>query len=592
MVKKYRYITFLLLSILLVGACGSTSPNQKDGGGNGGTTPPTNNEPLAVSIDQAAYRPGEAVTFTINRSPSSGTKVRYKHLGEVIDQSSVTGRSWQWTPPSNDFTGYMAEIYQQQNSSETILATIGVDVSSTWTQFPRYGFLSRYPQMQQSAIDSVIRNLNRYHINGLQFYDWHYKHHEPLAGTGDNPDSVWKDISNNDVYFSTVSSYIQTAHKHNIRAMFYNLIYGALDDAASDGVQPQWYLFTDQNHDSKKKFSLPKPPFKSDIYLLDPSNTEWQNYLVNQDQQVYKALDFDGYHMDQLGDLGTLYAYDGAPVNLAHTFQPFIESMKQANPNKQLAMNAVNQYGQSSIANAPTDFLYTEVWSPHENYGDLAKIIKDNNSFGDGQKNTVLAAYVNYDMADQQGYFNTPSVLFTDAVIFAFGGDHLELGEHMLGKEYFPNDNLAMRKDLKEALVSYYDFLTAYENLLRGEGTFNSPEISTYGELTFNQWPPQQGKVSVVGKKVGDREVIHLLNFTDASTMNWRDNNGSQPYPYDQKEIPITFNTDKQVAKVWYATPDKDMGASKELEFSQSGNEVSFKLPYLKYWSMIVVEFK
>ena len=589
MVKKYRYITGFLLFILLMGACGSTSSEQGDG--NGGT-PSQNNEPISISTDKVAYNPGEAVTFTISRSPSSETKVRYKHLGEVIDQSSVTGTSWQWTPPSDDFTGYMVEIYQQQNGSDNILATIGIDVSSNWTKFPRYGFLSRYPKMQQSAIDSVIQNLNRYHINGLQFYDWHYKHHQPLAGTGENPDSVWKDISNTDVYFSTVSSYINTAHKHNIRTMFYNLIYGALDGAASDGVQAQWYLYTDQNHNAKKKFSLPSPPFKSDIYLLDPSNTGWQNYLIKQDQQVYEALDFDGYHMDQLGNQGTLYDYDGSPVNLAQTFQPFIESMNQANPNKQLVMNAVNQYGQSGIADAPTDFLYTEVWSPHDKYMDLAKIIKDNNSFGHGQKNSVLAAYVNYDMANQQGYFNTPSVLFTDAVIFAFGGDHLELGEHMLGKEYFPNDNLAMRGDLKNNLVSYYDFFTAYENLLRGEGTFNLPELSTYSELTLNKWPPQQGNVSVIGKKVGNREVIHLINFTDASTMNWRDNNGIQPYPYDQKDISLTFSTDKQVAKIWYATPDNDMGASKELKFTQSGKEVSFTLPFLKYWSMVVIEFK
>jgi dextranase len=131
-----------------------------------------------------------------------------------------------------------------------------------------------------------------------------------------------------------------------------------------------------------------------------------------------------------------------------------------------------------------------------------------------------------------------------------------------------------------------------YENLLRGGGAYNTPDVSTYGEVTLNQWPPQQGKVSVVGKAVGKREVIHLLNFTDATTMNWRDNNGIQAYPYRKNNIPIVFSTDQQVQKVWYATPDHEMGASRKLEFTQSGSEVTFTLPSLKYWSMVVIEFK
>src|SRR5690606_2636345 len=117
-------------------------------------------------------------------------------------------------------------------------------------------------------------------------------------------------------------------------------------------------------------------------------------------------------------------------------------------------------------------------------------------------------AYVNYDLADNSGHFNTPSVLMADAVIFAFGGAHLELGEHMLGKEYFPNNNLTMGDDLKRMLVSYYDFLVAYQNLLRDGGTFNSPTlVSADNKVRFNNWPAQLGKVAVAGKKVGNKQV-------------------------------------------------------------------------------------
>jgi dextranase len=255
-------------------------------------------------------------------------------------------------------------------------------------------------------------------------------------------------------------------------------------------------------------------------------------------------------------------------------------------------MNAVDQYGQSGIAHAPTPVLYTEVWPPHESYAALAQTILDNDGWSGGQKHTVLAAYVNYGLADRPGVFNTPSVLLADAVILAFGGAHLELGEHMLGKEFFPNANLAMRTDLRKALVWYYDFLVAYQNLLRDGGTFNSPHLTTSGALPLGAWPPQQGRIGFVGKEVGNRQVIHLLNFTEATTMSWRDDQGIQAYPHDRAEIPLTLATDRQIERIWYATPDQDMGASHGLEYSRSGNEVSFTLPFLKYWSMIVVEYR
>ena len=589
MLNALRYIFFAVSLSIAVIACGSAGSDGESGGG--GTIPP-NTDPITVSTDQTVYQPGEPVTFSLNRSADAGTVVRYKYLGKVIDEASVSGDGWQWTPPSDDYRGYMAELYRQDSGSEKLLATIGIDVSSDWSRFPRYGFLTDYSRMEPSQMDEVLDNLNRHHINGLQFYDWQYKHHQMLAGTVNDPDSVWTNIANQDVYFSTVSGYIQKAHKRNMKAMFYNLIYGALEDAAADGVSGQWYLFTDQNHSNRDMHSLPSPMFKSSIYLLDPSNTGWQQYLAGENQKVYDALGFDGFHMDQLGDRGARYDYDGNPVQLNQTYGPFIDVMRQAAPGKYHVFNAVNQYGQSGIAKASSDFLYTEVWSPNDGYSDLARIIQDNNSFSEGTKNSVLAAYMNYDEADQEGYFNTPGVLLTDAVIFAFGGSHLELGEHMLGSEYFPNDNLDMKKDLREALVSYYDFLVAYENLLRDGGAFNEPGVTTLGQVTLNAWPPQQGKVSVVGKQVDGRQVIHLLNFSDATTMKWRDNNGSQAYPFEQKDIPLSFESDQAVARIWVATPDKRDGASQDLDFSRNGSKISFTLPSLKYWSMIVVEFE
>ena len=549
---------------------------------------------VKISTDKACYSPGDQITFTIDKAIEGIARVRYRHLADVIAESELTGISWSWAAPADDFKGYMVDIYKiKDDGTEQIYGSIAVDVSSDWTRFPRYGFLSKYPQLSEASIKYVISDLARYHINGLQFYDWHYAHHKPLAGTASNPDPVWKDIANRDTYFSTVKGYIDMAHKYNMKAMFYNLAYGALNNAASDGVSDQWYMYTDLSHKNKDLFALTSPMFKSNIWFVDPSNANWQKYIAKQNRDVYQALAFDGYHIDQVGDRNrTLYNYSGQEIDLQASFGSFITAMKADQPTKKHAFNAVNQYGQQFIAQAPVDFLYTEVWGPNDGYKDLASVINANNAFCGNSKNTVLAAYMNYDLANSTGFFNTAGVLLSNAVIFSFGGSHLELGEHMLAKEYFPNDNLQMRGELRDGLVAYYDFLVAYENLLRDGGTNNSPEISCSDfQFSINTWPPQAGKVSVSGREQENRQVIHLINFTNATSLNWRDNTGTQAVPKSFQNVSLKLSTLKTVKKIWIASPDSNNGTPVALKFTQASGSVSFELPGLKYWEMIVVEY-
>ncbi|WP_297100414.1 glycoside hydrolase family 66 protein [uncultured Draconibacterium sp.] len=593
--NKVQIVVLLMLLFLQMG-CGSNEeivpPVAEPEFPTNPSLPGFNN--YFVETDKSIYNPGDEVQFNLDiTSVPENTKVRYKYLGEVVLEHALTNSSWVWNVPSEDFKAYMVEVYTTANNAENILAAIAVDVSSNWTKFPRYGFLSDYSNIDDETISSVLKNLNRHHINGIQFYDWHHKHHQPMAVDGDSPKAVWKDIANRDIYFSTVEKYIENAHNYNMKAMFYNLVYGAWDHAEQDGVKAEWYIFKDAGRINKEVMTLPQPPFLSNIFLLDPSNTEWQAYINNENKKVYQYLDFDGFHMDQLGDWGQHYTYHGNSLSLYKTFKPFIESVRTSEPDKFIAMNAVNQYGQENIASASTDFLYTEVWGPNDTYNDLAMIIQNNNSYSDNTKNTILAAYMNYDLAENQGYFNTPGVLLTNAVIFAFGGAHLELGEHMLGKEYFPNNNLKMKSELKTAMVHYYDFLVAYQNILRDGGEFNAVEIqSAENKYPISQWPAQTGNIVSVGKKVGNRQVVHLINFKDANTNEWRDNNGTQSRPALMENIPISINISEKVSSIWFASPDANGGTSVSLNFTQQNGEVLLTVPQLKYWSTIVLELE
>jgi len=546
---------------------------------------------IELKTDKAAYAPGEKVVFLATQVPGNVT-IKYKYLNTVISQQPLSGSLWEWFPPSNDFKGYMVELYQIVDGKEVVVGSVAVDVSSDWTKFPRYGFLSKFGTIPDSQINQVIDNLKDYHINGLQYYDWHNKHHFPLKMNGGTPASNWLDIAKRETSFSTVEKYIAASKNKNIASMSYNLLYGAWEDFAVDGVSKEWMLFNDPNHQNINKHDLDENWALSDILVLNPSNTLWQDYIFQKTQSIYDYLDFDGWHLDQLGNRGTVYDYDGNIVTLDNAFGPFLRNLKQVFPNKKMVLNAVNQYGQAQILNESVDFAYTEVWDGNEGFGDLATIIKHNNTLSNNSKNTVLAAYMNYDLANNTGVFNTPGVLLADAVIFAFGGVHLELGEHMLGKEYFPNNNLAINNELKKSLRSYYNFLVAYQNLLRDGGTFNNPRlISGDGKINLNNWPPIPSNVSVIGKEFSDKQVIHLINFSDANSLMWRDTNGEQFTPKIKKDFMLNLTDSRNISKVWYASPDLNAGSSAELDFTKNGNNLIFKIPSLQYWGMIVVEY-
>lgn len=581
-----KLISFVIAGILLV-SCAKNTSNANP------VTPGDSLYNLSISTDKAVYSPGETVVFNMNTIPA-GCMVRYHHLGVVLKDEPLTIATWNWQLPAADYTGYLVEIYKKTGSEEKPMAAIGVDVSSDGLHFPRNGFASAYGPLSNDYMSTVMGNLNRYHINVVQFQDWEYKHHLPLAGTVANPLTNWNDIANRNNTMATVKQYISLAHGYNMKTLSYNLIYGALSDAAADGVNNQWYMYNDQQHVKKEVIPLPNPPFKSDLFLLDPSNTDWQNYIAAKTKEAFEVYNFDGYQVDQLGNLNkNLYNYSGNLINLEAAFRPFLEAMKTQMPAKKLVMNAVNQYGQQiSIAQSPVDFLYTEVWAPNEGYKDLATTIQNNDLWSNNLKKSVLCAYMNYNIADHPGFFNTPGVILTDAVIFSFGGSHLELGEHMLGKEYFPNGNLQMKDDLKSAMISYYDFLVAYENLLRDGGTFNSASVNcTNGKMSIGAWPPQSGKVAVQGKVIGNRQIFHLINFANAAHFDWRDTNGNQTVPNTISGANLETTISHPVTNVWVASPDFNYGVPQILSFTQDGNTVKFTLPQLKYWDMLVIEY-
>lgn len=548
--------------------------------------------PIELTTDKPIYNPGEPVQIILNKEIKGDVKVRYSHLGTVLGEEALTQKTWTWNPPQEDFKGYLLDLYKTVNGEEEVIESIAIDVSSDWTKFPRYGFFSSYGTLSKETIQKNIDKLARYRINGVQFYDWMYDHHKPLAGSVSSPSNTWPDLIGRTNTLATVDAYIKGLHNKGMKAMFYNLCFGALNNAFSEGVSDEWYLYKDENHNKKDNHHLDHP-FRSSIYLLNPANTEWQEYISKRHKDVYEVFNFDGYHIDQLGNRGTVFDYNGKNVDLKNTYGSFVNKMKDLNPNKFHVMNAVNQFGQEeSIAKSKVDFLYSEVWDPNISYEQLADVLLNNHRYSNYEKNTILAAYMNYDISNSFGYVNAPGVLLTNSVIFAFGGAHLELGEHYLANEYFPNENLQMVTSLALDMVDYYDFLTAYENVLRDGGEFKSINVESLdGKLNLANWPANKGEVAIVGKNLVNSDVVHLINFTNSNSMEWGDKRGQQIEPTSILDASIKIQVKGTPKKVWLASPNYKKSVATELDFTSEGNNITLTIPYLKYWDMIVIDY-
>ena len=493
--------------------------------------------------------------------------------------------------------------------TEHIIGAIAVDVSSDWKRFPRYGFVADFDDYNKTIdkyanIEAEMKYLNRLHINGVQFQDWHWKHHRPVKFENGKFVEWYQDVSNRWIGTEYVKRYIEVQHRYGMKSIFYNLCFGALKEYEKDYVSSDWGLYKkDANGNLYQDFHDLPSNWQSDIYLMNPGNPHWQNYLEDRYNEVYANYDFDGYQIDQLGGRGNVFEKNGNTIDLEYNYELFLRAMKGHRKDKRLVMNSVQSYGAHRICRAKlddgtrtVDFCYNELWEKQPNFESLFQIIQDNDRESEHNLQTVFAAYVNYNKADHAWDYadqnvNTPGALLTDAVMFAIGGSHIEMGDHMLTREYFPAKPLAMTDELKKKLVHYYDFQTAYQNILRGidsKAAF-TPTISS-STHAINAWPPQGYKITAFAKKVDNMIAVHLLNFSNTDDLSWRDLEGTRPAPVTQTNVQITYTTSRHITNVWTATPDKNGGVPMKLPFTQDGNNVSVTVPSLEYWTMLVFE--
>lgn len=560
-----------------------------------------------VYTDKARYNPKDSVKVTIDLNNKLGKNykgnltVNFISLNKIIESKKVKVNIAKddkktlevaWSTPQDDYKGYLVEVAADGINMEDSRNT-AIDVSSTWDKFPRYGYIAEYPEQTKDKSTDIITWINKFHIDGLQFYDWQNKHQKPLPGTPGNIPASWKDVANRDIYFQVVKDYIDLAHGMNMKAANYNLIYGAYTDYGNDGIKKEWGIYKDGMHSVQDTHTLPSS-WASSLAVFNPADKGWQNYIYNVENSVNKTLNFDIFHMDTLGYRGETFDYYGNSVNLPDTYTEFIDNAKKE-MGVGVVFNTVNTYGLEQVAKSDVDFLYSELWpSDFPDYSGFKDTIDKGNVLTDGKKSTVIAAYMNYNSADSEGEFNEHSVRLTDAAIFAAGGDHLEIGDTgMLAKEYFPNKNLKMPNSLISAMRNYYDFIVAYENLLRDDLKDNNNEIQLDGIKTSNNGAPNT--VWTYSKEKKGYDVIQMINLLGMKYSAWRDDGANYDAPTAQKDIKLSYTmAGGKVKGVYLASPDIKGGKSIRLKYTSkndgSKTQLKIDVPELHYWDMIYIE--
>jgi len=553
--------------------------------------PMDNVQITAFHPDKSTYRLGESVGFLITltnpltRSLSVDVIISVKYLAEEVTRlaqpvelpptAQQTFRLT-WSPPPDAPKGYGVDLTVQDAEGQALaVGHTAFDVLVSWTQAPRYGFLTDFSP-GRANVDETMAWLVRYHVNGLQFYDWMYRHDEYLADQEPYRDPLGRELSRR-----TIDALIEAAHTHNIAAMPYTAIYGA--SMPFFEAHRDWALY--------KADGSPYLFGENFLAIMNPDPASpWTTHLMRQFTTILEQTDFDGIHLDQYGDPKIAYDVAGNRLDLAQVIPGFINLTQQTaiavRSDVAVVFNCVNNWPIETVAQTRQDFVYIEVWPPHTLYKDLHTLIVEAQALSGG-KPVVLAAYIEP--------VRTRNARLADAVIFASGGYHIELGEPggMLADPYFP-DYGQISADLAQVIRRYYDFAVRYENVLAVDtrdatsayaGKVVVEGINTDAERAYNKiWP--------IVREGDDAIALNLINLLELGSPEW--NGLLLADPSVQEGLAVRFYTDRLVTRVWWATPDDDNPASRVLEFStgrdDNGIYVAFRVPSLAYWDLIVLE--
>ena len=602
----------------------------------------------------------ETKTMTVN--------LTLQHASEIIGQDNVdltlvagaSAKVSNLTVASEwltNNTGYLVTISVNDKSGSTLSSKrAGLSVEDDWTVFPRYGIVAGSPTDQNSIL---VKNLEAYrkelelmksmNINSYFFYDAYNEATDPFPEGVDSFVQKWNTWSHTQVDTKAVKELVDQVHKSGAVAMLYNMI--SADSNPKNPALPLAalaYNFYDSFGKKGEPMTYTIGDNPTQVYY-DPANPDWQKYIAGVMKSAMDRMGFDGWQGDTIGDNRvTDYEHrnstDEADSHMmSDSYASFINAMKDLIGEKYyITINDVNGGNDDKLAKARQDVVYNELWTNGGSvipgrmqvaYGDLkARIDMVRNKTG---KSLIVGAYmeepgIDYTVpggkatngAGKDALAGKPlqadATLLVDATVAAAGGYHMSIAAlananaalNVLQSAYYPTQYLSVAKDTIRKLYNYQQFITAYENLLRGEGVTNSTQsVSTKnaaGEILSKDALGVTGdQVWTFAKSGKGFSTVQMINMMGINA-GWHNEEGyaDNKTPDAQENLTVRLSlagkTAQEAAKIAnqvYVTSPDDWATSTmkkaqaSLETDENGQPVLvISVPKLTLWNMLYIK--
>ena len=554
-------------------------------------------------------------------------------------------------------TGYLVTISVNDKLGKTLTSKrIGLSVEDDWTVFPRYGIVAGSPTDQNSIL---VKNLKAYrkelelmksmNINSYFFYDAYSEATNPFPKGVDSFVQKWNTWSYTQVDTKAVKELVNQVHKSGAVAMLYNMI--SADSNPKNPALPLAalvYNFYDSFGKKGELMTYTIGDNPTQVYY-DPANPDWQKYIAGVMKSAMDRMGFDGWQGDTIGDNRVTdyehrHSTDEADSHMmSDSYASFINAMKALiGENYYITINDVNGGNDDKLAKVRQDVVYNELWTNGGSvlpgrmqvaYGDLkARIDMVRNKTG---KSLIVGAYmeepgIDYTVPGGKATngagkdalagkpLQTDATLLVDATVAAAGGYHMSIAAlananaalNVLQSAYYPTQYLSVAKDTIRKLYNYQQFITAYENLLRGEGVTNSIQaVSTKnvaGEILSKDALGVTGnQVWTFAKSGKGFSTVQMINMMGINA-GWHNEEGyaDNKTPDAQENLTVRLSlagkTAQEAAKIAnqvYVTSPDDWATSSmkkaqaSLETDDNGQPVLvISVPKLTLWNMLYIK--
>ena len=554
-------------------------------------------------------------------------------------------------------TGYLVTISVNDKLGKALTSKrVGLSVEDDWTVFPRYGIVAGSPTDQNSIL---VKNFKAYrkelelmksmNINSYFFYDAYSEATNPFPKGVDSFVQKWNTWSHTQVDTKAVKELVNQVHKSGAVAMLYNMI--SADSNPKNPALPLAALVYNFYDSFGKKgepmtYTIGNNP--TQVYY-DPANPDWQKYIAGVMKSAMDRMGFDGWQGDTIGDNRVTdyehrHSTDEADSHMmSDSYASFINAMKALiGENYYITINDVNGGNDDKLAKVRQDVVYNELWTNGGSvlpgrmqvaYGDLkARIDMVRNKTG---KSLIVGAYmeepgIDYTVPGGKATngagkdalagqpLQTDATLLVDATVAATGGYHMSIAAlananaalNVLQSAYYPTQYLSVAKDAIRKLYNYQQFITAYENLLRGEGVTNSIQaVSTKnvaGEILSKDALGVTGnQVWTFAKSGKGFSTVQMINMMGINA-GWHNEEGyaDNKTPDAQENLTVRLSlagkTAQEAAKIAnqvYVTSPDDWATSNmkkaqaSLETDENGQPVLvISVPKLTLWNMLYIK--